>query len=65
MKKDFLWLRAVINHPDNTGKHTEAIYTLIQLFKKKWSHIESHPTMGGQYALYLSYFRITMKSLNN
>jgi hypothetical protein len=63
MKEDFNWLRNIMNSPKNTAKHFDAIYTLVDLFKKKWSHYASDPVHGRAYAIYVSYLRITLKSL--
>lgn len=64
MKEDFNWLRKVFKHPGNRTRHFESLYTLVELFKKKWKHYEKHPQYKEAYSLYVSYLRMTLKSLN-
>jgi hypothetical protein len=64
MKEDFNWLRAVLHHPDNSSRHFDSLYNLVKLFKEKWKHYENDPKYKNAYWLYVSYLRITLKSLN-
>lgn len=64
MKEDFTWLRKVFKNPDNKTRHFESLYTLLELFKKKWKHYENDPKYKEWYSLYVSYLRITLKSID-
>ena len=64
MKEDFNWLKLVLHHPNNSLKHFNSIHNLIELFKKKWKHYENHAVYKNSYSLYVSYLRMTFKSLN-
>jgi hypothetical protein len=64
MKEDFNWLRKVFKNPSNNTKHFESLYALSELFKKKWKHYEKDPKHKSTYSLYVSYLRITLKSID-
>lgn len=64
MKEDFNWLRKVFKNPGNNTRHFESLYMLSELFKKKWKHYEKDPKYKGSYSLYVSYLKITLKSMD-
>lgn len=63
MKKDFDWLYKIIKHPGNNIRHVDSLYTLVDLFTKKWNHYESNSLYKEAYLQYVFYLRIAIKSL--
>ncbi len=55
MKKDYFWIKRIIECGTNENKHRPALLMLIKLFEKKW---KAHPSVNP------SFLNMSLKSLN-